>query len=107
MTSIVESANDMRAVSGSLYGALIVFFFFCLVLFLTGEGKGKKKKPPFRSHVLISSAVHTEAIKGKTVQYNPNKTCSIPKKQDKKASPQSLSEDEAHCLAMLESHLEH
>ena len=44
---------------------LWLFFFLFFFFFLTGEREREKKKPPFRSHVLISSAVHTEAIKGK------------------------------------------
>lgn len=61
----------------------------------------------FRSHVLISSAMHTEAIKGKIFQYITNQTCIISTEQGEGESPQSSSEDEMHCLAMLESHLEH
>lgn len=44
MTSIVESANDMRAVSGSLYGALIVFFFFLFGFVFNGGREREKKK---------------------------------------------------------------
>lgn len=61
----------------------------------------------FRSHVSISLAMHTEAIKGEIFQYTPNQTCAISTGQRMRESPQSLSEDEMHCLAMLESHLEH
>lgn len=61
MTSNAESANDMRAGSGSLFTAPIVS---CVK---TQEEKGKKKFFPFRSHVLISLAMHTEAIKRKKI----------------------------------------
>lgn len=75
MTSNVESANDMRVVSGSL----------C-------ENKGRKVKQMllFRSHKLIILATHNEAIKRKKKsQYTPNQTCLISTEQGKRESPQS------------------
>lgn len=60
---MLMTSNEVHAVSGSLFSTPSVF----CVCVKTLEDKEKKEKLPFRSHVLISLATHTEAIKEQTV----------------------------------------
>lgn len=56
MTSNVECAHNVHAVSGSLLSAPTVFG-------AEMHKEQEEKMLPLRSHVLISLATHTEAIK--------------------------------------------